>query len=79
MKIMAHRPRTQRIGEDAYPRELFVCNVETVEEAKRKLLELRTAHSEQLLNGYPWNCKTVVTGFIQEPNDSFYLRIDMDN
>ena len=68
---MCHRPRTQRIGEDSMPRELFVFEGGK-EEAESLIFNLRMAHKKMLSVGYPWK-HNKVRDFKFWPNDRFYL------
>ena len=73
MKLMCHRPRTQRIGLDSTDRELQVQRTSN----KSELLEIRKLAKAMKKEGCPWSSRTYIyKGFQVEPNDSFYLKIE---
>ena len=74
VKVMCHRPRTQRQGIDSEDRELEVFRG-TKREAKKVLADARKAKKEIVAAGYPWH-GGMAHGFQTLPNDEFYLRID---
>jgi hypothetical protein len=72
--VMAHRMRTQRIGEDSVARELFVYEGDE-KDARRVLKECREASKRKLAAGYPWKADSVVEGFDCSIYDEFYLKV----
>jgi hypothetical protein len=69
---MCNRPRTQRIGKDAYPREILIKRFDNLKEAQKLKRELKRAHKKMVSKGYPWPGGKVGEFQIQ-PNDTFYI------
>lgn len=74
VKLMAHRMRTQRIGEESVDREVFVFEGD-IEEARKMMNQAEEIRKDAVRAGYPWPSRPLPNGY--EPNiyDEYYLRI----
>jgi len=81
-QLYLHRPRTQRIGVNAYPRDIFIAEFEKKQDVIKLQNKLLAAHSKQIEAGYPWPYGLVdfTGGRIQlQPNDRFFITLTFES
>ena len=78
--IYAHRPRTQRIGEDSVARDVFICEFDNERETLALKAKLQKARKAMAQASHPWpgGKMALPNGSIFQisPYDSFYIRCD---